>query len=85
MSLKYETIKFNSRLAYCRHGEYHKVDGASVIWWSDTRYWYYYGKSHRIGGPADMYASGTNDYYIWNQKYTKEEYESKIHHYQNIL
>jgi hypothetical protein len=50
--LKYEVrhqqfYSKNQVIRYYRHGEYHRLDGASSIWADGVRFWFEYGHDHR--------------------------------------
>lgn len=71
MSLKYEIIKLHNRLAYCRHGEFHRVGGPADIWCREE------GDTYVWSGNIAEYVY----YYLYDTSYLKEDYESKVRNY----
>lgn len=80
MSLKYQVRLTYYRIQHFRHGETHRVGGPSCVYRVGHMYWKQYGKRHRVDGPAKIWGE-TVQYYLFDDFYAKEEYESKIRSY----
>lgn len=57
-------FKYDDKIAWYKHGTYHREDGAALEWNNGTRMWYYKGALHRVGGPAVTNPLGNEDWYF---------------------
>lgn len=79
MSLTYEVQVTKTAIRYSRHKTGYRNNGPSAIWKDGDMIWGKYGKIHRSDGPARIYgARNKKEYFFWDKRLTKEEYEFKI-------
>lgn len=80
MSLKYETIRYPTKIVYKRHGERHRVNAPSMIHYYGDLVWHQYGQIHRLDGPAEIFC-GSKQYFIRGSYYPKNVYDIGIRNY----
>jgi hypothetical protein len=70
---------------YNELGQLHREGNPAVVFAEIVKVWYYYGKRHRLDGPALVINSTTVyssvSYYIEGKKYTKEDYPQAVLQY----
>lgn len=60
---------------YYQHSKLHRKDGPAID--SDgAKYWFVNGKRHRTDGPAVILPGGYSEFWINDQKYTKQSYKA---------
>jgi len=67
----------NGDIVYYRKNTniYHNPYGPAVICKNTYKEYYINGKCHRLDGPARIWATGTEEYWINHKYLTKEEFE----------
>jgi hypothetical protein len=71
MSLKYEVLNYYDLaryIIYFSHGQYHRINGPSVLWPDGDHRYYQYGFLHRTIGPASKIRN-EYAYYLRGKQY----------------
>ncbi len=82
--MKFEEYKVkvykNGDVVWCNNkNEFHRLGGLPALEWSSgSKSYYENGKRHRIDGPAIEYSDGYKEYWLFDKKYTKEQYDIEV-------
>jgi len=63
-------------MAWYKNGQRHREDAPAVECSDGTKFWYQNGRRHRINGPSHEYSNGEREYWILDEKLTKEQFEA---------
>jgi hypothetical protein len=59
-------------------GRVHRIGGPAVIWPHGAKEWRVNGKLHREDGPAVDFGDGRNEWYLNGERYTFNEFLTKL-------
>jgi hypothetical protein len=64
-----------------QNNKLHRVDGPAIEYSNGDKSWYQNGLRHRIDGPAIDHYDGGKYWFLYNKKYTKEQYLIEVKKY----